>query len=79
MTAASIPEELERVFVDGGVTDVVLDLREVTFMDSSGLRALLQAQDLARANHARFALSVGPGQVKKLLDLAGVADWFDHD
>ena len=52
----------------------MLDLRELTFMDSTGLRAL--AQTNARADEAGFALSIirGPRQIERVLEISGLAD-----
>lgn len=52
---------------------LVLDLRELTFMDSTGLRAL--AQTNARADEAGFALSIvrGPLQIERVLEISGLA------
>jgi anti-anti-sigma factor len=50
--------------------DITLDVREVTFMDSGGLRALLQAcMDLGDGGEVRL---VNPSsQVRRLLGLTG--------
>jgi anti-anti-sigma factor len=47
---------------------LVLDLREVTFMDSAGLRLLLAS---SRAVD-RFEVVRGPQEVKRLFDLVGL-------
>jgi len=57
---------------------VVLDLTAVGFIDSSGLRALLQSRDICAARELPFALTVTDGPVTRLLDLAGVQDWFTY-
>lgn len=44
--AGRLEESLDRLAADG--RPVVLDLRELTFMDSTGLRVLLQAAERAR-------------------------------
>jgi anti-anti-sigma factor len=46
----------------------VLDLREVSFMDSAGLRLVLEA---SRAG-ASFAVVRGPREVQRLFDLVGL-------
>jgi anti-anti-sigma factor len=52
----------------------------VTFIDSSGLRALLRCRDAATAQDVPFALAVGENpQVKRLLDIAGVEGWFTYE
>jgi anti-anti-sigma factor len=55
-----------------GSDGIVLNLAEVPFMDSSGLRVLLVA---ARDSGARVALVLGEGSpVERLLDYAGMSD-----
>ena len=56
----------------------VLDLRDVGFIDSSGLRGLLLCRDQAAALGIEFSLAVAKGTVSRLLDVAGVQDWFTY-
>lgn len=53
---------------------VVVDLRGLQFMDSTGLHLLLQAQQQAHELGRRFALVRGPEQVQRLFDLTGLTD-----
>lgn len=53
---------------------LVLDLSCLDFMDSTGLRALLSAQELASQAGQRFGVLRGPQQVERLLELTRVAD-----
>ena len=57
-----------------GWTDVVLDLREVTFMDSSGLHLLIDNHRRATRDAMRFSLIDGDGPVARLLDISGLRD-----
>jgi anti-anti-sigma factor len=52
--------------------ELVLDLRELTFMDSTGLRTL--AQTNARAEEDGFTLSIvrGPRQIERVLEISGL-------
>jgi len=59
-------------------TASVLDLRQVGFMDSSGLRALLRCRDNAESKGIAFCLAIDDGPVTRLLDVAGVKDWFAY-
>src|SRR5215208_108106 len=68
--------ELETVLLerlDAG-DDVVLDLRELEFMDSSGLRVLVTAHARATDGGPGFAVVRPPegGEVARILDIAGV-------
>jgi anti-anti-sigma factor len=63
-------------FVHDGYS-VVLDLSEITFLDSSGLRAILEARHAALARGASLVL-MGPSEaVEKVLELTGLTDVFD--
>ena len=53
---------------------IVVDLRRVEFMDSTGLHLLVQAQQRAQESGRRFALVRGPDQVQRVFDLTGTAD-----
>jgi anti-anti-sigma factor len=53
---------------------VVVDLRGLEFMDSTGLHLLLQAQQQAQDSGRRLVLVRGPDAVQRLFDLTGVAE-----
>jgi anti-sigma B factor antagonist len=53
---------------------IIVDLRGLVFMDSTGLHALIRAQQEVQDAGQRFALIRGPDQVQRLFDLTGVAD-----
>jgi len=62
----------------GSATASVLDVRQVGFIDSSGLRALLLCRDHAVARGVDFSLALADGPVSRLLDVAGVRAWFAY-
>jgi anti-sigma B factor antagonist len=51
----------------------VLDLRGLTFIDSSGLRALIMADQRVRAEGGRVIVVRGPDRVNQVLEVTGVA------
>lgn len=55
---------------------VVVELGEVTFMDSSGLRALLTCREHAIERNLTFSIGGCSDVVRRLLEVAGVTDWF---
>lgn len=57
---------------------VVIDLHATAFVDSSGLRALLDCRRAADDRGAAYQLCVAPGQVSRLLQVAGLTDYFDY-
>lgn len=50
----------------------VLDLAGVSFMDSSGIAVILKTDRLLRQTGGVLALSGVPGQVRRVLDVAGL-------
>lgn len=65
--------------VDEAVGAIVLDMSEVTFMDSSGLRILVEAQQRADAGGPKFVLRSPSRQIVRLLDLAGLTETFETE
>jgi anti-anti-sigma factor len=66
-TAASTPDLVEMHF----------DLTPITFIDSSGLRGLIRASQLALDNELTFTVNVSDdGPVARLLDLTGLRSHF---
>jgi anti-anti-sigma factor len=57
---------------DAGSPLVVLDLRELKFMDSTGLRLLVQADSRARESGQRLAIVRGPEAVHRVLEITGL-------
>jgi anti-sigma B factor antagonist len=56
------------------VEQLVVDLGEVTFVDSTGMGLVLEVNDRARAEGFRLRLLRGPEEVQRVFELAGVAD-----
>ncbi|MCX4776170.1 STAS domain-containing protein [Streptomyces sp. NBC_01264] len=56
--------------------EVVLDLTELTFCDSSGLNAILRARLTAEAHGRHVTLHAPNRQVTKLLELTGTEQLF---
>jgi anti-sigma B factor antagonist len=54
-----------------------LDLRELTFMDSTGLAQLFAANRRAREQGRRIVILKGPGPIDRVLALARIEDAID--
>ena len=74
-TSAQVREQLAEQ-MDSGFHTLVLDLRAVTFVDSTGLRTVIEAQKAARARGVGFALVPGPPPVQRLFELTGTRGLF---
>ncbi len=71
-TSPALEEQLQLVS-DGGVDLLVIDLRRLEFMDSTGLSVILRAHQRLAEQGRRLSLVKGSAQVQRLLDLTGVA------
>jgi anti-sigma B factor antagonist len=75
-TAPALEEALGRAF-ETDAARVVLDLRELEFIDSSGLRTLLTARRRSEDAAARFSLVAGHRGLERTLEIAGVHKVFN--
>lgn len=67
----------ERALEDADVASaplLVLDLDELKFVDSTGLRVILLAHEGSRARGQEFAITPGSPQVQRLLSITSVAE-----
>lgn len=64
--ADPLDEEIDRLAAEEGVRRVVLDLSELEFMDSSGLRLVALADRRLGAAGRGFALVRGPDAVQRV-------------
>ncbi len=76
-TAPELEGRLEQVEQEG-VGAVLLDLRDLTFVDSTGLHTFLKAQSRAADNGHRFALVGANEQVKRLLYVTAIQGILDE-
>ena len=72
-TVAQLSERV-RQELDGGADDVTLDLRELAFMDSSGLRLLIELHDLSRRGDWNLRLLAPRNEAAALVLRATGAD-----
>jgi anti-anti-sigma factor len=61
-----------RAAIDAATGDVVLDLAGVTFIDSSGLAAIIEATFLLAEDDRRLSADARSPVVQRLFDLSGV-------
>ena len=57
---------------------IVVDLGQITFMDSSGLRLLLDLRQMAFGQGLRLYIGRLSLPVQRLLDVAGLSHWFEY-
>jgi anti-sigma B factor antagonist len=75
-TARAVEQEV-RDLRRTGFEHIVVDLRRLDFMDSSGLRTLLTLRGDAERAQGRLTLRPGPQDVQRIFDLTGTISLFD--
>lgn len=56
---------------------VLIDMAEVEFVDSSGLRVLIEAHQVAQAADRRLQLTNPSSAVSRLLEISGINDYLN--
>jgi anti-sigma B factor antagonist len=72
-TADEVRAEVDRVR-EAGFTSVVLDLRSTLFMDSTGLRLVLDLDTAARDGGWELAIVPGPRSVQRVFEVTRAVD-----
>jgi anti-sigma B factor antagonist len=67
-SVGKVQDELRRVEAEGPAL-LVLDLSKLTFLDSTGLRAVVTADERARENGRRFVVVRGPDAVQRVFSI----------
>lgn len=74
-TAPALSRALGEALADGAT--VVLDLRGVSFCDSTAIHAIISAERYAREHGRRLVIIEGSAQVRRLFELVGLAGRLD--
>jgi anti-sigma B factor antagonist len=75
--ASLLEDELDRLSEESGLGAVVLDLRGLKFMDSSGLRLIVLTDMKAREAGRRFALVTGTETVHRVFEITRMSERLD--
>jgi anti-sigma B factor antagonist len=70
-TVEDLQTAIDEVFADGE-SNLVIDLTGSSFMDSTGLKALVMSHRKFDGADRSFAIAVNGGPVSRLIDLSGV-------
>jgi anti-anti-sigma factor len=72
--SALLEHEFERVLADHEPNALVLDLSQLDFMDSTGLRLVVLADSRSREQSRRFALVRGNEDVHRVFEITRMVD-----
>jgi anti-sigma B factor antagonist len=72
-SAPQLEQELDRAW-ESDVEQLVIDLRTLEFMDSTGLSVIVSAHQRLSDSGRKLSIVRGPQQVQRLLDLTGVSE-----
>jgi anti-sigma B factor antagonist len=75
-TAALLERELHDLR-DSGFEHVVLDMHELSFIDSSGIRVVLCEHRFAQSGERRFSLVGVPPVIHRALEVCGLLEHLD--
>jgi anti-sigma B factor antagonist len=76
-TADTLEGRIVDLLEDGGCERAVVDLRAVTFIDSSGIRAILNAHRRARASGRSISILLGSPAIRRKFEIVGVTDYLE--
>jgi anti-anti-sigma factor len=74
VATAQLEPELERLAGTAGIKAVVLDLRRLEFLDSSGLRLIVVAEGRLREAESRLVLVRGPQYIQRVFELTRMTE-----
>jgi anti-sigma B factor antagonist len=60
--------------LEADVRSIILDLRNLEFLDSTGVHAILKAERQASKHTKEFVIVRGPRQVQRIFEITGIAD-----
>lgn len=75
LASAPVLREVAEPAIDEG-RPIVIDLRELTFIDSTGLGAIAGLERRARDAGVRFSLVEGPANIQRVFEVSGTLDVF---
>jgi anti-anti-sigma factor len=71
-TVAELEARAEQLCAEG--RELVLDMSELAFIDSTGLLAILKTRELCAERSCGFYLTAGPPTVQRLFEVTGLVD-----
>ncbi|MGH2918440.1 MAG: STAS domain-containing protein [Solirubrobacteraceae bacterium] len=77
LVSAPLLQREVQLLLRAGFDHVVLDLRHIEFMDSTGLQVLLSLRNSAQRDGQRLILVAGRNEVQRIFDITATRGLFD--
>ena len=74
-TVGKVDDELQRW--EGSSQDLLLDLSRLTFLDSTGLRCVVRADERAKEDGRRLVVVKGPEAVQRVFEITRLEERLD--
>lgn len=71
-SAKKVREEIDRMTVEKNISDLVLNLSEITFMDSSGLGLILGRYTKMCSRSGKMSISDPSNDIMRIIRMAGI-------
>ncbi|HWJ60905.1 MAG TPA: STAS domain-containing protein [Acidimicrobiales bacterium] len=71
-TAPELQDRLAQLAGDAAISSVVIDLGQITFLDSSGVRAVIAGSEALRSGGAELILRGANPNVRRVLEVTGL-------
>ena len=72
ITAPELEKELDNSL--DGVKQLIIDLKEISYMSSAGLRIILKAQKLMNSLHGSMKITGANAMIMEVFEITGFAD-----
>jgi anti-anti-sigma factor len=72
-SAPLLEQQIERL-CDEGATELLLDLSQLAFMDSTGLRVILNSAEVCQRHGCELSLTPGTPAVQRVFEITGVLE-----
>jgi anti-anti-sigma factor len=72
--ALALAEEFQRAISQGDFEELILDMQKISFIDSAGMRAIIEIERTAREKHVPLVVMPPPAAVTELFHTTGLAE-----
>ena len=73
-TAPTLEARISELAADPAVSSVIVDLSQITFLDSSGIRVLVSANEALRSRSSELVLRRPGPNIRRILEVTGLTD-----